>query len=97
MGRRAATERPVPRRVPWAELLQRVFEVDALRCPRCGAQMRLLAAIEDAQVARKILGCLGLPARGPPIAAPPGAAVDLDHGSWDEESLWDFDQTPPGS
>jgi hypothetical protein len=31
------------------------------------------------------------------MAAPPGATVDLDHGSWDEESLWDFDQTPPGS
>jgi hypothetical protein len=58
--------------------------------------MRLLAAIEDAKVARKILECLGLPARGPPLAAPTGAAVDLDHDSWHEESPWDFDQTPPG-
>jgi len=33
----AAVDRPRPRRLPWAELLQRVFEVDALRCPRCGA------------------------------------------------------------
>ncbi len=96
-GRPATPGRPVQRRLPWAELLQRVFEVDALRCPECGAQMRLLAAIENAQVARKILECLGLPARGPPIAAPPSAAVDPDHGSWDEESLWDFDPTPPGS
>ncbi|MBW2416996.1 MAG: transposase [Deltaproteobacteria bacterium] len=31
--------RPRPRRLPWAELLQRVFEVDALRCPR-SAQRR---------------------------------------------------------
>jgi hypothetical protein len=58
--------------------------------------MRLLAAIEDPEVARQILGCLGLPARGPPLAAPPGASVDSDHASWDEESLWDFDQAPPG-
>lgn len=94
-GRGAAPGRPVPRRVPWAELLQRVFDVDALRCPECGAQMRLLAAIEDAEVARKILECLGLPARGPPMAAPPGAAVDLDHGPWEED--WNYDQTPPGS
>ena len=86
----------MPRRVPWAELLQRVFEVDALRCPRCGAQMRLLAAIEDAGVARKILECLGLPARGPPRGAAPGVSVDSAHESWDEGALWDFDQTPPG-
>jgi hypothetical protein len=95
-GRAAEPDRPVPRRTPWAELLQRFFEVDALRCPRCGAQMRLLAAIEDPEVARKILGCLALPARGPPLGAAPGASVDLDHDSWDEESLWDFDQAPPG-
>jgi hypothetical protein len=42
-----------------------VFEVDALRCPGCGARMRLLAAIEDPEVARKILECLDLPARPP--------------------------------
>jgi hypothetical protein len=99
-GRAAAPGRPVPRRVPWAELLQRVFEVDALRCPRCGAQMRLLAAIEDSDVARKILECLELPARGPPLGAAPGVSVDPaheSHGSSDEDALWDFDQTPPGS
>ena len=95
-GRDAARVRPASRRIPWAELLQRVFEVDALRCPRCGAQMRLLAAIEDPVVARKILRCLGLPARGPPLGAMPGASVDSDHECWDEESLWDFDQAPPG-
>ena len=83
----------MPRRTSWAELLQSVFEVDALRCPRCGAQMRLLSAIEDPEVARKILGCLGLPARGPPLGA---ASVNPDHEPWDEESLWDFDQAPPG-
>ena len=58
--------------------------------------MRLLAAIEDPVVARKILRCLGLPARGPPLGTMPGASVDSDHECWDEESLWDFDQAPPG-
>ena len=67
-----------------------------LRCPHCGAQMRLLAAIEDPEVARKILGRLGLPARGPPLGAAPGVSVDSAHESWDEDALWDFDQTPPG-
>jgi hypothetical protein len=110
-GRRAASGRPTPRRIPWAELLQRVFEVagqqswpsaceskihrDALRCPRCGAEMRLLAAIENPEVACKILDCLGLPARGPPLGAAPGPSVDTDHESWGEDPPWDFDQTPP--
>ena len=44
-------------------LLQRVFEVDALRCPRCTSTMRLIAAIEDPAVAERILECLKLPAR----------------------------------
>jgi hypothetical protein len=62
--------------------------------------MRLLAAIEDSDVARKILECLELPARGPPLGAAPGVSVDPaheSHGSSDEDALWDFDQTPPGS
>ncbi len=35
---------------------------------RCGGRMRILAAIEDPAVARKILDCLGLPSRPPPVA-----------------------------
>jgi hypothetical protein len=58
-------------RLAWAALLQRAFEVDALRCPGCGARMRLLAAIEDPEVARKILECLDLPARAPPLQPAP--------------------------
>jgi hypothetical protein len=39
----------VPRkhRPSWAMLLKRVFALDALRCPRCGGPMRVLAAITD--------------------------------------------------
>jgi ribosomal protein S27AE len=54
------------RRTRWAALLLRVFEVDALRCPRCGSRMRLIAAIEDPAVAERILECLKLPSRAPP-------------------------------
>jgi len=68
------------RRTPWAELLQRVFELDALRCPACGQRMRVLAAITDPQVARRILECLDLPARAPPLAPAPveTGAPELD-------------------
>ena len=78
------------RRIPWAALLQRVFEVDALRCPRCGSTMRLIAAIEDPMVAQKILECLKLPARSPPLA--PAEANALDLGPDDNE--WFVDQSP---
>ncbi|MGH6692275.1 MAG: hypothetical protein ACREF4_16525 [Gammaproteobacteria bacterium] len=50
----------------WAQLLQRVFLVDVLQCPRCAGRMRLIAAIVDRKVAARILAHLGLPARAPP-------------------------------
>jgi hypothetical protein len=78
----------------WAELLQRVFGVDALRCPRCGSTMRLVAAIEDPDIARKILECLKLPARAPPIE--PASVIDNppEPAAPDDAAAWDFDQRP---
>ena len=55
------------RNYPWAQLMARVFEFDVLACPRCGAKMRILAAIEAPDAIRKILSCLGLPTRAPPV------------------------------
>jgi hypothetical protein len=57
-----------PRNYSWAQLMARVFELDVLACPRCGARMRILAAINPPDAIRKILACLGLPTRAPPIA-----------------------------
>lgn len=76
------------RRTRWAALLQRVFEVDALRCPRCASTMRLIAAIEDPAVAERILRCLKLPARAPPLR---GATADLE-GPEPAEGDWPFHQ-----
>jgi hypothetical protein len=42
----------------WAELIYRIYEVDPLDCPRCGARMKILAFITDpklSNVARKVL------------------------------------------
>jgi hypothetical protein len=36
-------------------LLQRIFEVDPLRCPRCGGDMRIVAFVLDHQVVHAIL------------------------------------------
>jgi hypothetical protein len=39
----------------WAELLRRIFEVDPLRCPRCGDAMRIVAVITELAVIDRIL------------------------------------------
>jgi hypothetical protein len=86
-----APPRGTSRRNRWALLLQRVFDIDALTCPRCGSTLRLIAAIEDPAVARKILECLGLPARAPPLE--PASADDGPDPPY-QEAAWPFDQTP---
>jgi hypothetical protein len=54
--------------LPWAQLLMRVFFLDALTCPRGAASMLVLARISEPEVVRKILLHLGLPADMPPTA-----------------------------
>ena len=44
----------------WARLIQKVYEVDPMRCLRCGTEMRVLALIEDELVIEKILKHLHL-------------------------------------
>ena len=47
----AADPPPVrPRRLPWAQLLRRTLEVDALTCWRCGVPMVVLAFLTDPSV-----------------------------------------------
>jgi hypothetical protein len=57
------------RRYTWASLLRRVFLIEALVCPRCGGTRRLLAAIQDPESIRKVLGSLWLSADVPVMAA----------------------------
>ncbi len=54
-------------RIDWAELLKRIYDVDALACS-CGGRLRFIALILDDEPARKILDSLGLPSRAPPVA-----------------------------
>jgi hypothetical protein len=59
--------------IPWAQLLQRIWKVDILRCVRCGSKRLLLQVVEPAAI-DAILTNLNLPrhcpiltaARGPP-------------------------------
>ena len=48
--------------------MKRVWALDVLECPRCKKRLRILAAIHPPDATRKILDCLGLPSRPPPVA-----------------------------
>ena len=69
-------------RISWARLLKRVFDIDVTKCPDCGGQVRVIAAILLNKVIVKILAHMQLateppplaPARGPPIFEAAGAA-----------------------
>ena len=66
-------------RVPWAQLLRRVFLTDVLRCARCGGRRELIATVTDPIAIRAILEHLGLDPDdfGPvPARAPPGLDID---------------------
>ena len=68
------------RRLSWSQLLRRVFAIDALECD-CGGRMRILAAIDQPEVIRAILSCLGLSSRAPPLTpAPSPEPTDLELG-----------------
>jgi hypothetical protein len=58
----------MPRYLPWADLLRRVYDLDALMCPRCAGRLRMIAVIMDQDVARRILDSLGLPSKPPVVA-----------------------------
>jgi len=45
-------------RQSWARLIQKVYEVDPLICPKCGHEMRVIAIITDPYEVNKILECL---------------------------------------
>ena len=86
---------PAPDQVSssWQELMKRIYEVDPLVCNSCGGQMRLVAAITDSKLVRRILSHLNLwPPKRRPVPqsprAPPQieAPLDLLPPSPDEES-----------
>lgn len=44
----------------WARLIQKIYEVDPLVCPKCQGQMKLISFVENLDVIEKILRHLGL-------------------------------------
>ena len=67
----------------WAKLIRKVYEVDPLECPKCGAQMRVIALIQDPAVIERILTWLGLweprqPGGPSPPTVPPSLPLTYD-------------------
>ena len=54
------------RKRAWARLLAKVYEVDPLVCPTCGAEMKVIAIIEDPDELGRILRHLIKIGRSPP-------------------------------
>ena len=44
----------------WARLIQKIYKVDPLTCPKCHGRMRVISVIEDQDVIKKLLNHLGL-------------------------------------
>lgn len=63
----------IVRRQAWARLLQKVFEVDPLRCERCGSVMRIVSFITTSQqqVLHQILDHLQMDIELPQSTGPP--------------------------
>ena len=70
-GDAGGAERAPRYRVPWAELLQKVFAIDVLECPRCAGRLQLVAYIADGGVAKRILDHLGMRSQAPPLGRTP--------------------------
>ena len=54
------------RKRAWARLLAKIYEVDPFVCPKCGAEMKVIAVIEDPDDLRRILRDLVKVGRSPP-------------------------------
>jgi hypothetical protein len=97
----ATASRPSPSRMPWHELMRRVFAWDVLRCDGCGGKRRLLATIPEGEIATKILTHLNLPVDAEgflPIRAPPWQDFGWAYSAANDEAVdddWPLDLADP--
>jgi hypothetical protein len=60
------------RRLSWAKMIQKVYEIDPLLCPFCGGEVKILSFIIKPRTIRKILDAMDLPSQKPvPLAHSP--------------------------
>ncbi len=85
----------------WARLIQKVYELSTMVCPRCEKEMRVLAVIDNIEAIRRILEHLGLwlaNARPTPRAHSPPGLRPLPEDSYSQPPAReedDYSQVPP--
>ncbi len=92
-GPQVSAEPPGRASQSWAMLIKRVYEVDPLACPKCGAAMKVVAFIEppQADVIERILRHCGLWNPPPPRAPPAEDASVHDRDEPRELTYVDID------
>jgi len=80
------------RRSAWAACIKRIYEIDPLECPKCKAQMRIIAFIQDEHSIKEIMKSQGIA----DFRAPPPIPKFIDTTeAIDELSSYDsFEPTP---
>ncbi len=53
------------RRISWGQLIRKVFEVDPMLCPFCGAKLQVLSFTLDLGAIRKFLASIDCPSQEP--------------------------------
>ena len=56
----------------WARMLKRVFNIDIQTCSKCRGQIKIISAIYNQQVIKRILNSLGEEHRVPELSSPRG-------------------------
>jgi hypothetical protein len=77
---------PSAKRISWARLLKRVFDIDVTVCSACRGKVKIISAIEDPKVIKKILTHLGLPAAAPKLQPARGPPTSSQGDMFEQES-----------
>ncbi len=77
---------PSEKRISWARLLKRVFDIDVTICSACRGKVKIISAIEDPKVIKKILTHLGLPAAAPKLQPARGPPTSSQGDMFEQES-----------
>ena len=59
-------DRRLMERINWADLLRRIYNVEALRCPKCRGRLSFIAVVTERASIARILAHLGESPSGPP-------------------------------
>ena len=80
------------RKSAWAACIKRIYEIDPLECPKCKAQMRIIAFIQDEHSIKDIMRAEGLPDFRAPPAIP--KFIDTSQDTYELSSSDSFEPSP---